>query len=90
MDGTPELVVKSSGLTTIRLLAIIKESSGSNSAVECDLAKVEVAGSNPVSRSRILSPAMPAAEAHIAGCFQIRRDTQVEPFWRRLSRQAKS
>jgi hypothetical protein len=26
-------------------------SSGSNSAVECDLAKVEVAGSNPVSRS---------------------------------------
>ena len=29
-------------------------SSGSNSAVECDLAKVEVAGSNPVSRSRFL------------------------------------
>ena len=27
-------------------------SSGSNSVVECDLAKVEVAGSNPVSRSR--------------------------------------
>ena len=27
-------------------------SSGSNSAVECNLAKVEVAGSNPVSRSR--------------------------------------
>ncbi len=26
--------------------------SGNNSAVECDLAKVEVAGSNPVSRSR--------------------------------------
>jgi hypothetical protein len=25
--------------------------SGSNSVVECDLAKVEVAGSNPVSRS---------------------------------------
>ena len=31
----------------------IRETSGSNSAVECDLAKVEVAGSNPVSRSRI-------------------------------------
>lgn len=29
-------------------------SSGSNSAVECNLAKVEVAGSNPVSRSRNL------------------------------------
>ncbi len=27
-------------------------SSGSNSAVECNLAKVEVAGSNPVSRSK--------------------------------------
>jgi hypothetical protein len=26
--------------------------SGNNSVVECDLAKVEVAGSNPVSRSR--------------------------------------
>jgi hypothetical protein len=26
-------------------------SSGNNSVVECDLAKVEVAGSNPVSRS---------------------------------------
>ena len=34
----------------------IKKSSGSNSVVECDLAKVEVAGSNPVSRSRILLP----------------------------------
>jgi hypothetical protein len=30
--------------------------SGSNSVVECDLAKVEVAGSNPVSRSRISVP----------------------------------
>ena len=30
--------------------------SGSNSAVECDLAKVEVAGSIPVSRSILLEP----------------------------------
>ena len=30
--------------------------SGSNSVVECDLAKVEVAGSNPVSRSRNYAP----------------------------------
>jgi hypothetical protein len=29
---------------------------GSNSVVECDLAKVEVAGSNPVSRSSISKP----------------------------------
>jgi hypothetical protein len=33
---------------------VIRKSSlsGNNSVVECDLAKVEVAGSNPVSRSR--------------------------------------
>ena len=31
--------------------------------VECDLAKVEVAGSNPVSRSRILEPSL------LAGVF---------------------
>jgi hypothetical protein len=31
---------------------------GSNSVVECDLAKVEVAGSNPVSRSRFLDKAL--------------------------------
>ncbi len=33
---------------------VIKKSSlsGNNSVVECDLAKVEVAGSNPVSRSK--------------------------------------
>ncbi len=29
--------------------------SGNNSVVECDLAKVEVAGSNPVSRSILMS-----------------------------------
>jgi hypothetical protein len=29
---------------------------GNNSVVECDLAKVEVAGSNPVSRSILRSP----------------------------------
>jgi hypothetical protein len=31
-------------------------SSGSNSVVECDLAKVEVAGSTPVSRSSFAEP----------------------------------
>jgi hypothetical protein len=34
------------------LLAVCNVTSGSNSVVECDLAKVEVAGSNPVSRSK--------------------------------------
>jgi hypothetical protein len=33
----------------------LRSTSGNNSVVECDLAKVEVAGSNPVSRS-IFSP----------------------------------
>ena len=32
---------------------------GNNSVVECDLAKVEVAGSNPVSRSSIFSSPPP-------------------------------
>jgi hypothetical protein len=32
---------------------------GNNSVVECDLAKVEVAGSNPVSRSKFLTTARP-------------------------------
>ena len=41
---------------SIRQFVIIKGPSGSNSVVECDLAKVEVAGSNPVSRSRICYP----------------------------------
>ena len=31
---------------------------GNNSVVECDLAKVEVAGSNPVSRSNLRSDSM--------------------------------
>ena len=38
--------------------------SGNNSVVECDLAKVEVAGSNPVSRSTFL-----AVEPASAGFF---------------------
>ena len=41
-------------------LVIINLPSGSNSVVECDLAKVEVAGSNPVSRSRISAKAKAA------------------------------
>ena len=31
----------------------VAEAGGNNSVVECDLAKVEVAGSNPVSRSNL-------------------------------------
>jgi hypothetical protein len=36
------------------------DDSGNNSVVECNLAKVEVAGSNPVSRSRFLAPPEPS------------------------------
>ena len=39
---------------------ILKKLGGSNSVVECDLAKVEVAGSNPVSRSRFFASPVPA------------------------------
>jgi hypothetical protein len=41
------------GLTEGAAFAINRNSlSGNNSVVECNLAKVEVAGSNPVSRSK--------------------------------------
>ncbi len=35
------------------LARVDRGESGNNSVVECDLAKVEVAGSNPVSRSML-------------------------------------
>ena len=38
---------------------------GNNSVVECDLAKVEVAGSNPVSRSIYLIRALSLRDAHL-------------------------
>ena len=47
---------------------ILVRLSGSNSVVECDLAKVEVAGSNPVSRSRFSSPALARAFCFSLSC----------------------
>ncbi len=35
----------------LAILAVVTTSSGSNSVVECQLPKLDVAGSNPVSRS---------------------------------------
>ena len=35
--------------------SVVRPERGNNSVVECDLAKVEVAGSNPVSRSNLRS-----------------------------------
>jgi hypothetical protein len=49
-----------------------ERTSGSNSAVECDLAKVEVAGSNPVSRSRIQGQAPPGSGEFGKGAGQTR------------------
>ena len=48
--------------------------SGNNSVVECDLAKVEVAGSNPVSRSRtsfslISSARYPSGKGEVCKTF---------------------
>ena len=55
--------------------------SGSSSVVECDLAKVEVAGSNPVSRSRFPHCCCrPSLAARVFGVGQVRprgRGTQV-------------
>ena len=47
---------------------------GNNSVVECDLAKVEVAGSNPVSRSNIDVAPLRAP---------LRRCLVADPAWRR-------
>jgi hypothetical protein len=48
------------------------DASGNNSVVECDLAKVEVAGSNPVSRSNLRSP-IPGKVAAAAGAAEVGR-----------------
>src|SRR5439155_8163106 len=48
--------------------------SGSNSVVECDLAKVEVAGSNPVSRSRFRPPVQPTL---VSGASLVVRRTSM-------------
>ena len=42
------------------------QASGNNSVVECDLAKVEVAGSNPVSRSNFRSRLPTSRELRLA------------------------
>ena len=43
------------GLSRFATLGALQLVGGNNSVVECDLAKVEVAGSNPVSRSILRS-----------------------------------
>src|SRR5205814_3291773 len=55
--------------------------SGSNSAVECDLAKVEVAGSNPVSRSITFSPSRLARVLFFIGWrgTQVVRERSAKP-----------
>ena len=47
-------------LKASRAVWYVGRSGGNNSVVECDLAKVEVAGSNPVSRSIFESAGSPA------------------------------
>ena len=50
--------------------------------VECDLAKVEVAGSNPVSRSRISAKAAKAAPSYFFAKFT---DGLFSTLWLKLS-----
>jgi hypothetical protein len=52
----------------IAVLRWIFAKSGNNSVVECDLAKVEVAGSNPVSRSNLRSHGF-SRELRLAGQY---------------------
>ena len=47
--------------------------SGSNSVVECDLAKVEVAGSTPVSRSKVSLAVAPRTREGLCSQGQHRR-----------------
>src|SRR5204863_5049172 len=58
-------------------------SSGNNSVVECDLAKVEVAGSNPVSRSNFRSHGLRASDG-----WQPSLQCSREPTRERLSTEA--
>src|SRR4030095_11190591 len=51
VQGTPVVLIGQRSLW----YAEFSPKSGNNSVVECDLAKVEVAGSNPVSRSNLRS-----------------------------------
>src|SRR4029079_8667677 len=55
-------------------------SSGSNSAVECDLAKVEVAGSNPVSRSKVSRRRRHLEAGKFERCLRL---LVLQPFGRR-------
>ena len=50
------------------------EVSGNNSVVECDLAKVEVAGSNPVSRSNLRTDSMMIPTCCFARCPSTAQD----------------
>ena len=59
--------------------------SGSNSVVECNLAKVDVAGSNPVSRSIITPSESSASELNTTGAYpmcQFVRDHDAMVSWR--------
>ena len=67
--------------------------SGNNSVVECDLAKVEVAGSNPVSRSNSSPSSVPSHAS--AGRRQPARTSRllasaVRAAWRSLARSSSS
>jgi hypothetical protein len=64
--------------TAAALNRIVKGRSGGNSSVvECDLAKVEVAGSNPVSRSMTSLPAQPPSTSNASRSWRTRTAPSV-------------
>src|SRR5207249_3510098 len=56
----------------------VSDSGGNNSVVECDLAKVEVAGSNPVSRSNLRSHGLRASYGWRASLFLSRANCHAK------------
>jgi hypothetical protein len=62
-------------------LAYIKGLSGNNSVVECNLAKVEVAGSNPVSRSIIKSFPASYPQEILGGIAKWLRQRSAKPLF---------
>ena len=65
MNG--EISAARNGLTFREKALKVWSIGGNNSAVECNLAKVEVAGSNPVSRSRFQDRAIDQDAAALYG-----------------------
>ena len=64
--------------------ALLRLPGGNNSVVECDLAKVEVAGSNPVSRSNLETSRSQNATWHVVAFWNATALSATSALRRRL------